>query len=45
MAVLLPMFSGVTVLRVVATTDCTTDEAGSEMNPGVALCDALFTSV
>jgi hypothetical protein len=43
--VLTPMLTGVTVLRVVATTDYTAGKAGSEMNPGVALCDAPFTDV
>lgn len=43
--VLFPMFAGVTVLRVVATTDYTAGQAVSEMNPSVALCDAFFTDV
>lgn len=45
MVVFLPMFAGVAVLGVVATTDQTADQAGPQVNPGVARGHAPFADV
>jgi hypothetical protein len=45
MGVLLPVSTGVSILRVVATADRTAHETGSEMNPGITQSDAAFANV
>jgi hypothetical protein len=45
MIVRLPVLAGMPILRVVATADLTADQAGSEVNPGVAHGDATFADI